>query len=246
MISNDDRELMERNREGWNLRAPAHLASTYYDVESFKQGRNNLRTLEREELGDIRGRSILHLQCNIGLNTLSMARLGAHPTGVDFADDGLDIARRLAGELELDVPFVCSNVYQLPRVLDGTLDVVFTSYGVLSWLPDLNEWARVVAHFLKPGGAFSIVEIHPIATLFTERDGGLRLTYSPFEQGPRSWDVTVAYADRCDERQSVPKHTQYSWPWSVSKLVTARVGAGLRIERLQEAPVDCRQRFPKH
>jgi 2-polyprenyl-3-methyl-5-hydroxy-6-metoxy-1,4-benzoquinol methylase len=244
MISDVDSERIESNHYGWNLRAPAHLESTYYDVETFKKGRSTLRALEQEELGDVRGRSLLHLQCHIGTNTLSLARMGAVITGADFSEQAIGIAQGLADELGIAARFVCSNIYDLPRVLQGQFDIAFTGYGTLCWLPDLERWARVVAHFLKPGGKVCIVEIHPIITLFTEVDGEVRLTYSLFQDSPQSREMTTSYSDRHAEQVQVPKHTLHSWPWNVGSLVTALINAGLTIERLREVPIDARQRLP--
>lgn len=244
MISDADRERMGSNRQGWNQRAPASLRSTYFDVDSFKSGRNTLHEIEREALGDVRDCSLLELQCSIGLDALSLAREGARVTAVDYAQNAIDIARDLADELGLDARFICSDIYDLPRVLDERFDVVFTSSGVLGCLPDLAGWGRVVAHFLKPGGTVHVVEIHPIVHLFEQVDGALKLARSLFQSGPYSWRVAAAYARQCNEEQAVTPHVQYTWPWRVADLVTVLIEAGLRIERLREVPVDIRQRFP--
>ena len=158
-MSTDHR--IEVNRRNWNERTPVHVASDFYDVEGFKAGRITLSDLEREGVGDARGRSLLHLQCHFGLDTLSWARLGARVTGVDLSDDAIATARRLNAELGLDARFIRANVFDLPEVLDEEFDVVYTAMGVLVWLPDLTAWARVVARHLKPGGLFYLLETHP-------------------------------------------------------------------------------------
>src|SRR5215471_11552990 len=186
---------MARNRDAWDLRTRAHLGSTFYDVASFKAGRNTLRPPEREELGDVRGRTLLHLQCHFGLDTLSWARLGASVTGADFSEESIAVATSLAAELGLDARFVCADLYELPDVLDGQFDIVVTTYGVLSWLPDLDRWARVVAHFLRPGGTFCLVEIHPAIGLFDEVGGRLEVTGSLFDHGPFERETVQTYAD---------------------------------------------------
>ncbi|MBM7774660.1 ubiquinone/menaquinone biosynthesis C-methylase UbiE [Actinokineospora baliensis] len=244
MTAISDREKIETNGQGWNLRAQAHLDSSYYGLDTFKQGRSTLRGLEEEELGDVDGQSLLHLQCHIGTNTISLARKGARVTGADISATAIATARGLAEELGVDARFVLSNVYDLPEVLDDTFDRVFTGFGTLTWLPDLAGWARVVARFLKPGGTVTIVEIHPVLTLFDEVDGQLKLTRSLFENRQESREMTTSYADRLADRVAVPAHTLHSWQWTVADLVTALLGAGLRIERLREVPVDARQRLP--
>jgi len=152
---------MSQNRRGWALRTQIHLNSASYDLASFRKGRITLRPLVQEELGDVRGRSLLHLQCHFGMDTLSWARLGALVTGADYSEEAIAVARSLAEDLDIEARFVCANLYDLPDVLDGSFDIVVTTYGVLSLLPNLNAWARVLGHFLKPGGTFCIVEIHP-------------------------------------------------------------------------------------
>jgi len=233
-------DRLRANRRAWDLRTRAHLESAFYDVPSFRKGRITLRPPEREELGDVRGRTLLHLQCHFGLDTLSWARLGASVTGADFSEESIAVATSLAAELGLDARFVCADLYELPDVLDGQFDIVVTTYGVLSWLPDLEGWARIVAHFLRPGGTFCLVEIHPVIGLFREVDGGLELSGSLFDPGPYERQTTETYADG----RALPAHPEYNWFWPVGAVVTALSGAGLRIERLRELPVDVRQRLP--
>lgn len=240
MTAGDDRERMSQNRRAWGLRTPVNLKSDFYDLASFKQGGNSLRRLEQEELGDVRGRSLLHLQCHFGMDTLSWARLGARVTGADFSEEAITLARSLSDELEIEARFVCSNLYNLPDVLEGEFDIVVTTYGVLSWLPDLNAWARVVAHFLRPGGTFCIVEIHPNWGFLDEVDGELRITDSNFRSEP--WEIETV--ETYTYGPALPSHLEYNWPWTVGGMVTALAEAGLRIERLRELPVDVRRRIP--
>ena len=176
---------------------PIHARSAFYDVEAFKAGQSRLLSIEREEVGDVRGKSLLHLQCHFGLDTLSWARLGAQATGVDFSAPAIRLARALNDELGLGATFVHSNVYDLPDALTGQFDIVYTSYGVLVWLPDLIRWAAVVAHFLEPGGTFYIVEGHPFMYVFDmERAAepqGLRVDQSYFGGAePRRWEAEGA------------------------------------------------------
>lgn len=155
-------ERLKANKKVWDALTGPHLLSEFYDVEGFKAGNDWLRPLEIEEMGDVHGKTLLHLQCHFGQDTLSWGRRGAIVTGVDFSDEAIDYARKLSKETGIKADFICSDIYALPEILDQQFDIVFTSYGVLTWLPDLKRWAEVVAHFLKPGGFFYIVEIHPI------------------------------------------------------------------------------------
>jgi SAM-dependent methyltransferase len=189
-----------------------------------------IQRAEVELVGDVNGKSLLHLQCHFGLDTLSWARLGARVTGVDFSAPAIEQAEALAAELAIPSRFVCSDVYTLPEHLEGEFDIVYTSWGVLCWLPDLAGWSSVVARFLKPGGRFHLFEFHPVADVF---DDQLRPAYRYFfeDEGYREhWDATYADLD-------ADVHGE-SWEWShpVSEIVGSLLAAGLRLERLDEFP----------
>ncbi|ONI91957.1 hypothetical protein ALI22I_06660 [Saccharothrix sp. ALI-22-I] len=235
---------MQSNQQGWNRRAVAHLDSTYYDLDSFRAGKSSLRSLELGVVGDVSGKDFLHLQCHIGLNAISWARRGANVTAVDFADEALKIGGELAKGLNTDINFVHANVFDLPEVLEGSFDIVYTDYGVLHLLPDLSAWAKVVAHFLKPGGVFHVVEIHPILAAIEEvGNGELRVRPEAIPSGPLEDEVTATYGDGYDDVQHIDPYKQYSWLWSIPTVMNALIEAGLRIETFTEVPVDCRQRF---
>jgi SAM-dependent methyltransferase len=224
------------NRDRWNELAGIHARSAFYDVDGFRAGKSALRPLEVAEVGDVAGKALLHLQCHFGLDTLSWARLGARVVGADFSDRAIELARSLAGELSIPAEFVCANVYDLPGVLSGRFDVVFASYGVLCWLPDLPRWAAVVAHFLKPGGTFYLADIHPFAMVFDDRVPGpeLRVGYPYFHSPePLRSETPGTYADRTAE---VKHRTSYEWARGLGDVVNAVIGAGLRVEFLHEFP----------
>jgi SAM-dependent methyltransferase len=211
-------------------------------VEGFKAGTSSLRALEVEELGDVAGKSLLHLQCHFGLDTLSWARRGATVTGADFSDHAIAAAGALAKEVNLTARFVLSDLYHLPDVLDGQFDIVYTSYGVLFWLPDLRRWANVIAHFLKPGGAFYIVEYHPFAAVFeNENAGDFEVAY-PYFHGPEplEFETSGSYADRTADFH----FPEYGWDHPLSDIINALLAAGLRLEYLHEFPYCFEQRFP--
>lgn len=243
MITSTDHEHMRSNQRGWNLRVAAHANSTYYNLDEFRAGRSSLRRLELESVGDVAGKKFLHLQCHVGLNAISWAKLGAQVTAVDFAEEALALGRGLAADVGADVRFVHSNVFDLPKTMDDRFDIVYTDYGVLGWLPDLGEWAKVVAHFLKPGGVFHLVEIHPITAAFTDADGDLKLTPLLFNDGPYDYEVTATYGDGYGQAEQIPSYTEYFWPYLTSSVITALMNAGLALEVFRETPVDCRQRF---
>ena len=243
-MSTDTTKLKAANLALWDEWTAIHFKSPFYDVEGFKRGDIKLHSLEREEVGDVSGKSLLHLQCHFGLGTLSWARLGAIVTGADFSSKAIDAARALATETGIPAQFVCSEIDKLPENLTGTFDIVFTSYGILPWLPDLKRWAQVIAQFLKPGGVFYIVEAHPISYIFDDDQGttDLAVRHRYFTQGqPIEWKVQGSYADRtADVRQPV----SYEWMHTMADVINALIGAGLTIEFLHEFPFITWQQFP--
>jgi SAM-dependent methyltransferase len=236
------REPLEANRRLWEEWTRVHEQSEFYNLESFKAGTRldrpfdaapgvRVRTYEVEELGDVRGEDLLHLQCHFGIDTLSWARLGARVTGIDFSENAIALARSLASELQLDARFVVSTVHDLPTNLDGDFDIVYTSRGAIWWLPDLGRWAEVIAHFLRPGGTFYITEFHPILHVLDDtKELRIAYPYFPREQ-PLSFPVQGSYADR---DANVEAALEYGWPHSIGEIVTAVARAGLHIEFLHE------------
>jgi SAM-dependent methyltransferase len=181
---------------------------------------------------------LLHLQCHFGIDTLSFARLGARVTGVDFSPAAIDLASRLAVELGFpEARFVRSTIHDLPDVLDEEFDLVYTSRGVLGWLPDIRRWAAVVARFVRPGGRFYITEIHPVAQAFENEGvapGELRLRYPYWEhREPLSFPVQGSYADPTAD---VKTPTEHGWDHGLGEIVTALIDAGLEIRALREFP----------
>ncbi|HEY5989478.1 MAG TPA: class I SAM-dependent methyltransferase [Streptosporangiaceae bacterium] len=234
-------DLIEANRRQWDERTAIHVSSGFYDVESFKAGRCTLNSVELEEMGDVSGKRLLHLQCHFGMDTLSWARRGAKVTGVDFSSESIRVARQLAQELGLHAQFVESDIYELRHTLQGRFDVVFTSYGVLVWLPDLTKWAETIAHFLAEDGVFYLVEEHPVGGMLTEQDGKLVATGPYFDVGPVECPGEGTYADPAAKLTSGPC---YEWQHPLSDVINALLGAGLRIVFLHEFPVSGWQRLP--
>ena len=227
---------LESNREMWDEWAELHLDSEFYDVESFKKGKCSLYSVAVEEVGDVSGKSLLHLMCHFGKDTLSWARRGAKATGVDFSDKAIDIARSLSGELELDAEFICCNLYDLPQNLDKQFDIVFTSAGVLCWLPNLKEWGCVIAQFLKSGGFFYILESHPFLNMLLDEDPEaskpeiLRSYF--YTPEPEVYQSVTSYAGM----KTSKTHTGKEWTHSLGDIVNSLINAGLRIEFLHEYP----------
>jgi SAM-dependent methyltransferase len=228
----------ELNRRHWDEVTGIHARNNVYGVDDFKAGGCRLHRVEREELGDVSGKTLLHLQCHFGLDTLSWARRGAVATGVDFSPEAIKLARSLAGEVGIDARFIESDVYALKDRLSERFDIVFTSYGVLSWLPNLEEWGRIIGRFLKPNGVFYIIDAHPFIHVFpididiTAGSKELRPRFPYFHDpaGTR-WDINIDYADGATK--TPPQH---NWQHGMGDVVNALVGAGLRIEHLHEFP----------
>jgi len=229
-------EYREANRALWNAWTRINLRSELYDVEAFATGRGrDLDPIARAGPGDVRGKSLLHLQCHFGMDTIRWAKHGATVTGVDFSEEAVTAARALAARMRAPATFVESDLYDLPANLTGRFDVVFTSHGVLGWLPDLERWAQVIAHFLAPGGVFYIVEAHPLLQIFDDRvaEPALRLLY-PYFHGPEP--VREEKAGCYSTPEAPITSVEHVWLHTVSDLINALVRAGLRITAFDEYP----------
>jgi len=221
-------QYFNANKALWNKKTAVHEHSDFYELEKFKEGTTSLRSVELEEMGEVKGKSLLHLQCHFGMDTLSWAREGAEVTGMDFSDAAIAKAKELASELDIAANFVCCNVYDLPKNLEGKFDIVFTSYGTIGWLPDLDAWAKVIAHFLKPGGQFYMVDFHPFIWMHNyEMD---KIDYSYFNDEVIAETTEGTYADRSADI----KQAEYGWNHPISEILNALIGAGLQLEAFNE------------
>jgi SAM-dependent methyltransferase len=228
------------NHALWDHRAEPHFESEFYGVEAFRQGACSLTHIEVEALGDVRGKSMLHLQCHFGQDSLSWVRLGAQVTGVDFSERAIGLARRLSGETRLPAEFLCSDLYELPRRIDRQFDIVFTSYGVLKWLPDLPRWGQIAARYVKPGGTFFLVEFHPFLYVF-DYDRAERVEHSYFyDPKPITYDEVGSYA-RPDLSSVKEAH---AWSHGVGSVAQALIDGGLRLETIREYPYSAIDCFP--
>ena len=224
------------NKESWNNRVEAHLNSTFYNVEEFLKGASSLNSIELNLLGNIQGKSILHLQCHFGQDSISLERMGAKVTGVDFSDKAIETAKELAKKTNVETSFICCDIYDLPNYLDEQFDIVFTSYGTIGWLPNLDKWAQVVSTFLKPNGQFIFVEFHPVVWMFDDNFKSIKYNYFNAEAIIES--VTGSYADK----NSKTTHQTISWNHSLSEVINCLIKHGLTIALLDEfdySPYDC-------
>lgn len=224
------------NRALWNKRTAVHYDSEFYDTKSFIEGRDSLNQIEKDLLGKLDGKSVLHLQCHFGQDTISMSRLGAKTLGVDFSDAAIEKATALAKDCNSDAQFVCCDIYSLPRVLAARFDVVFSSYGTIGWLPDIDEWASVISFFLKPGGKFVFAEFHPVVWMFEDDFQGIKYPYSNF--GPILESESGTYADR----NAAINSDYVMWNHGLAEVLSALRKYGLTIDVFQEfdySPYNC-------
>lgn len=231
-------EYFDANKANWDDRVAIHTRSKSYDVDGFVAGNLSLQPVDIREMGDVEGKTLLHLQCHFGMDTLSWARLGAKVTGLDFSPKAIAAAQELAGKAGMDdARFVEANVYDAAQALNGEqFDVVYTGIGAVCWLPKIRDWAKVVATCLKPGGTFYIREGHPVLwTLDDERtEPTYVMRYSYFErEEPLVWDDAITYTDN-DEGIAIENTRNYEWNHGLGEVVTALIEAGLVLEFVHE------------
>ncbi len=225
----------EINRANWESRVAFHEAA--YGLEAYRKDRSHLSDVVRadlDRLGDLTNLDVVHLQCHIGTDTLSLARLGAHVTGVDFSPSALAVARTLAAELELDISFVESELYAAPATLSPqTFDLVYTGVGALCWLPDVRRWAQVVADLLRPGGRLFIREGHPMLWALGDPrpDGLLTVEFPYFETPGTEFNEPFTYVAH-EGVLSSPRTVQFNH--GLGEIFTAVMDAGLNIESIEE------------
>jgi len=233
----------EANKQSWNKRTAVHKDSAFYDLASFKKGKTSLNKIELEELGDVKGKTMLHLQCHFGMDTMSWQREGASCVGVDLSDEAIKLAKEINAELNLDTKFICSNIYGLIdnkealRYYSSSLgggwegaDIVFTSYGTIGWLPDLDKWAGIVSHFLKPGGIFYIADFHPVLWMMDESFEKIKYHY--FNTEVITEEISGTYSDRDAPIKSI----EHGWNHPFSEIFNALVKHGLQILQFNEFP----------
>lgn len=233
------REEVTANLELWDGWTDLHMAGTFYDVEGFiaDPASRPFDWVTRGVVGDVTGKRLLHLQSHIGIDTLGLALAGAvDVVGVDFSSRAVAAARSIARRLDLPVEFVQADVTDLPdTVPEAAFDIVFTSHGTIMWLPDLEGWARTIASRLVPGGTFHIIDVHPFLTIFDDfsEKPPLSVRYPYFSREPLYFEEHGSYADRDADFVA----DSYVWQHTLSEIIGALVGAGLRIQQLSEYPV---------
>ena len=229
-------DYIKINKNSWNRKTDIHINSEFYDNENFIKGQSSLNNIELELLGDIRGKSILHLQCHFGQDTISLSRLGGLATGVDFSDKAVDSAKELALKCDSNSKFICCNVYDLPNYLDEKFDIVFTSYGTIGWLPDMNSWAGIISNFLKPKGKLVFVEFHPVVWMFDDNFSEVKYNY--FNSGPIVESIDGTYA----EKDADLSQEYVMWNHGIGEVLTSLLEKELELQSFNEydySPYDC-------
>lgn len=223
---------LELNKFGWNQRVNTHFESDFYAVEEFKKGKEILNSIELSILGDISGKKLLHLQCHFGQDTLALARHGAIVTGIDFSEKAIEKAELLAKEMNIQSKFICGNVLDCPNLINETFDIVFTSYGVLGWLPDMGAWAEVVQKMLAPKGKLVLVEFHPVIWMFN--DDFKKIQYSYFKGEAIIEEKNKTYTDSGNAEMET--FQEVTWNHSLHEVIGSLIHNGLKITHFSEYP----------
>ena len=232
-------EYIEINKTLWNAKTGHHVGSDFYRNQEFLSGMNSLNDIELPLLGDIKGKSVLHLQCHFGQDTLSLARMGAKVTGIDLSDAAIAKAKEQNDILGLEAEFICTNIYDLPNVLDRQFDIVFTSYGTICWLPDLERWADIVSRYIKPGGSFIFAEFHPVLWMFDNN-----FTYVQYSYFNRQAIVETESGTYADYSADINLNS-VTWNHHQGEVLQNLLAKGLQLEHFSEydySPYAC---FPK-
>ncbi|TPN81784.1 class I SAM-dependent methyltransferase [Aquimarina algicola] len=240
-MSKEFQKYFDTNKETWNEKVAIHASSDFYDLDRFKKGKTSLKKYELEALGDVSGKSLLHLQCHFGQDTLSWSRMGAKCTGVDLSENGITLAKKLNEDLELDANFVCCNVLETSNFVEEKFDIVYTSYGVIGWLPDLKPWAKMIAERLQNGGVFYMVEFHPIVWMFDYLQHPPVLKYGYQQKEVIYEEYQGTYADT--NANMISK--EFGWNHGLGEVVSSLSEAGLTIEYLKEHDASPYEIFPE-
>jgi SAM-dependent methyltransferase len=223
-----ERDYIDINRKAWNRKTEFHIQSDFYDQANFLKGKSSLKSIELDLLGDVSGKNVLHLQCHFGQDSISLGRLGAKVTGIDLSDEAIKKARETALQIHSQTRFICCNIYDLPDHLDEQFDIVFTSYGTIGWLPDMDGWAEIISKYLKPGGKFLMVDFHPVVWMFD--DAFEKIEYRYLNSGPIIENEQGTYADRTApiEQESV------GWNHGIGEILNPLIKNGLEINAFEE------------
>lgn len=232
----NEQDYFNINKKTWNNKVPVHLTSEFYDQKSFMEGKNTLPEIDLELLGDVNGKSILHLQCHFGQDSLSLARMGAQVTSIDLSDKAIEEAQKLNSDLGLNSKFICCNVYDTLDYVQEQFDMVYTSYGTIGWLPDLDRWAEIIKKCLKPGGKFIFVEFHPVIWMFDDDFNEIKYHYH--NEKPIIEEFIGTYAQK--DAEIITDYV--GWNHSLSEVISSLLKQNLEINHFEEfdySPYNC-------
>jgi len=222
------------NRTFWEEVTKLHLIpNEYYDIAGFKKGGCSLRPLELAEVGNVDDRLFLHLQCHIGLDSLSWSRLGAHVTGIDFSSESIAFARSLARETGISARFICSDIYNAPKLITEQYDIIFTSYGSIRWLHDLDAWAKNAYDALHEDGFLYIVDTHPKLLKMTAIDTQDYLIRCKFNSSG-GVPPEIGYSNDYAHKDIAIKFPRCIWHHDMEHIVNSIILAGFEIEFIHE------------
>jgi len=226
------------NQKNWDDRVGPHLddQGEFYNVPAFLAEHSSLKNVELQALGDVAGKSMLHLMCHIGLDSLSWARMGAKVTGIDFSDRSIQAARNLATQTGLDAEFIQANVYELPVSLIGQFDIVIATYGILCWLPDIPAFMAVVSRFLNPGGTFLLVDGHPLLNILDYNETTKSISFSDayfHNDQPEQCVVSSSYTNSA---KKLNNSATYQWNHDLGHIVNSILDNKMRLVSMHEFP----------
>ena len=236
-------EWFDANRAWWDERAPLHVGGGFYEVEGFLAGTSALRDFELAEVGDVSGRTLCHLQCHFGLDTLSWAREGAIVSGLDFSSEAIDAATHLAARSGIDARFVCADVYDASTAFGSEqFDIVYTGLGAINWLPDIDRWALTMASLCVPGGALYLVEFHPTSNSLEDESAE---PHALIAHGMgHVWHDEILTGSYGAEGAETIHNETWERVWTLGEVLSAIARAGFRIEFLHEFDYTLYRQFP--
>ena len=227
------RKLTQFNKIGWDGLAKTHFEN--YHIKRLLSGEPLINDLIKEEVGDVKGKSLVHLLCHIGTDTLSWALLGAKVTGIDISSESLKYARILAEKMDIKADFIESDIMDVMNIVNKKYDIVFSSTGVLCWIPDINCYAETVRHLLNDKGCFYILDGHPLRNVLINDEGSASpdtIQGNYFRHKVWQYDNMSDYTDP----DIIIPTKSYEWDWTLGQVVTAFCKAGMKIEFLHEFP----------
>ena len=235
-------KYFKNNKELWDKKTSIHENSDFYDIPGFIGSGNSLHKIEESLLPDLNGKSVLHLQCHFGMDSISLQLKGADVTAVDLSSESIALANKLNEKMETSVHFVECNVYDTPQHVSGPFDIVFTSYGAICWLPDLKPWAEVIDKMLKPGGKLILVEFHPLMYMYDFASG--EVLYHYFNRKVYEETNTGTYANT----HANLRHKEYFWNHAISEVTRPLLGLNMEWLSFAEydySPYDCFENMEK-